>query len=121
GGPNGEIVLLMTVQPTGTVTLLFTDIEGSTRLLHRLGLQRYANALGLHRRLLRDAFDRHGGYEVHCEGDSFFVAFAEAASAVAAASEAQEALAGAEWPDGGTLRVRMGIHTGKPVAEPPKY
>ena len=111
----------MTTQPTGTVTLLFTDIEGSTRLLHRLGLQRYSDALGLHRRLLREVFDRHGGYEVDYEGDSFFVAFAEAATAVAAASEAQEALAGAEWPDGGTLRVRMGIHTGEPVAEPPKY
>src|SRR5438552_86796 len=65
----------MTAQPTGTVTLLFTDVEGSTRLLRRLGGQRYADALGLHRRLLREAFERYGGYEVDNEGDSFFVAF----------------------------------------------
>ena len=66
----------MAEQPTGTVTLLFTDIEGSTRLLQRLGRDRYAEALDLHRRLLREAFRRHGGYEVDCEGDAFFVAFA---------------------------------------------
>jgi predicted ATPase/class 3 adenylate cyclase len=111
----------MAAQPTGTVTLLFTDIEGSTRLLHRLGGQRYAEALGLHRRLLREAFGRNGGYEVNYEGDSFFVAFADAAAAVAGAAEAQEALARAEWPEGERFEVRMGIHTGEPVAEPPKY
>ena len=111
----------MTAQPTGTVTLLFTDIEGSTQLLRRLGRERYAEALGLHRRLLREAFGRHGGYEVDYEGDAFFVAFAEAQAAVAAGSEAQEALAAAEWPGGRPFRVRIGIHTGEPVAEPPKY
>src|SRR5262245_13179456 len=111
----------MATQPTGTVTLLFTDVEGSTRLLHRLGPQRYAVALDLHRRLLREAFDGHGGYEVHYEGDSFFVTFAEAASAVGAAAQAQAALDEADWPDAGRFRVRMGIHTGRPVAEPPKY
>src|SRR3954470_9334099 len=61
----------MTTQPTGKVTLLFTDVEGSTGLLRRLGRQSYADALALHRRVLRDAFERHGAYEVACEGDSF--------------------------------------------------
>ena len=102
----------MRAQPTGTVTLLFTDVEGSTRLLRRLGGRRYADALGLQQRLLREAFERHGGYEVDHEGDSFFVAFAQATAAVAAASEGQEALARAEWPDGEAFPVRMGIHTG---------
>src|SRR5436190_17233831 len=112
----------MRAQPTGTVTLLFTDVEGSTRLLCRLGAQRYGDALGLHRRLLREAFRRHKGYEVDCEGDSFLVAFAQATAAVAAASEGQEALARAEWPDGEeALPVRMGIHTGEAIAEAPKY
>jgi predicted ATPase/class 3 adenylate cyclase len=111
----------MVAQPSGTVTMLFTDIEGSTRLLHELGRERYAESLALHRRLLREAFDRHGGYEVNYEGDSFFVAFAEAQAAVAAGSEAQEALVAAEWPAGRPFEVRMGIHTGEPVAEPPKY
>ena len=111
----------MTTQPTGTVTLLFTDVEGSTRVLQRLGGQRYAESLALHRRLLREAFDGHGGYEVNYEGDSFVVAFGDAVAAVAAAAEAQEALARAEWPVGERFLVRMGIHTGEPAAEPPKY
>jgi predicted ATPase/class 3 adenylate cyclase len=108
-------------QPTGTVTLLFTDIEGSTRLLERLGPERYRESLELHRRLLRDAFERHGGYEVDYEGDAFFVAFADAADAVAAAAECQEALENGEWPEETPIRVRMGIHTGEPLAAPPKY
>jgi predicted ATPase/class 3 adenylate cyclase len=111
----------VTEQPTGTVTLLFTDIEGSTALLQRLGPHRYGQALELHRRLLREVFDRHGGYEVDCEGDAFFVAFGRAGDAVTSASEAQQALAAAEWPEGLPIRVRMGIHTGEPVATPPKY
>jgi predicted ATPase/class 3 adenylate cyclase len=111
----------MTEQPTGTVTMLFTDIEGSTRLLERLGPEQYGEALELHRRLLREAFERQGGYEVDYEGDAFFVAFAGAARAVAAASEGQTALAQAEWPAAQEIRVRMGIHTGDPLAVPPKY
>jgi predicted ATPase/class 3 adenylate cyclase len=111
----------MVVQPTGTVTLLFTDIEGSTRLLERLGPERYGEALDLHRRLLRGAFQRHGGYEVDYEGDAFFVAFAQAGDAVAAASEGQRALAQAGWGDREEVRVRMGVHTGEPLAVPPKY
>src|SRR5437868_8863453 len=108
-------------QPTGTVTLLFTDIEGSTRLLDRLGPERYRETLELHRGLLRRSFERHNGYEVDYEGDAFFVAFAQAADAVAAAAEGQAALANADWPDGQEIRVRMGVHTGEPLAAPPKY
>jgi predicted ATPase/class 3 adenylate cyclase len=111
----------MTAQPAGTVTLLFTDIEGSTRLLERLGRERYAEALGLHRRLLRGAFERHGGYEVDYEGDAFFVAFSRAEDAVVAAASAQQALAEADWPENQEFRVRMGIHTGEPLPLPPKY
>jgi predicted ATPase/class 3 adenylate cyclase len=111
----------MTDQPTGTVTLLFTDIEGSTRLLERLGREAYAEALGVHRRLLHEAFERHGGYEVDTAGDAFFVAFATAADAVVAAAEGQRALEDATWPDDGAIRVRMGIHTGEPLAVPPNY
>ena len=95
--------------PTGTVTLLFTDIEGSTRLLHELG-ERYADVLAEHRHVLREAFAAHGGVEVDTQGDAFFYAFAEAREAVAAAREAQAALAD------GPIAVRIGIHTGEPSA-----
>jgi predicted ATPase/class 3 adenylate cyclase len=105
----------VTGQPTGTVTLLFTDVEGSTKLLDALGSERYAEVLEAHRRLLREVFSCHGGYEVDTEGDAFFVAFSRAQDAVAAAGEGQRALAEAEWPDGGEMRVRMGIHTGEPL------
>jgi predicted ATPase/class 3 adenylate cyclase len=108
-------------QPQGTVTLLFSDIEGSTWLLHELGPERYAVTLDLHRRLLRDAFARHGGYEVDEEGDAFFVAFGAAADALAAAMDAQNALAGADWEDGRPIRVRIGLHTGTPAVHAPKY
>jgi class 3 adenylate cyclase len=100
--------------PTGTVTLLFTDIEGSTRLLERLG-DRYVEVLAEHRRLLRAAFARFHGCEVGTEGDAFFVAFAKASDAVAAAVAGQRMLAAHPWPDGTVLRVRMGIHTGEPI------
>ena len=93
--------------PAGTVTFLFTDIEGSTRLLHELG-DAYADALAEHRRALRDAFERHGGVEVDTQGDAFFVAFARATDALAPADDAQGALGD------GPIRVRMGIHTGEP-------
>jgi predicted ATPase/class 3 adenylate cyclase len=98
--------------PSGTVTFLFSDIEGSTRLLTRLR-DRYAEVLGEHQRLLRAAFDEHGGREVHTEGDAFFVAFARASDAIAAAVSAQRALASHRWPDGVDVRVRMGVHTGE--------
>ena len=99
--------------PTGTVTLLFTDIEGSTRLLHELG-NGYAAVLAEHRRILRDAFGRHGGIEVDTQGDAFFYAFARAEEAVAAAADAQDAPAG-------PVRVRIGIHTGDPLVTDEGY
>jgi predicted ATPase len=92
--------------PVGTVTFLFTDIEGSTRLLHELGAERYAAALAEHRVVLREAFARHGGVEVDTQGDALFVAFPTAPGALAAASEAQSAL---------QIPVRMGLHTGTPL------
>jgi predicted ATPase/class 3 adenylate cyclase len=99
--------------PSGTVTLLLTDIEGSTRLLHRLG-DRYAETLSDHRRLLRAAFARNEGAEVDTQGDAFFVAFPDALGCVRAAIESQRALAAHAWPEGGAVRVRMGVHTGEP-------
>jgi predicted ATPase/class 3 adenylate cyclase/tetratricopeptide (TPR) repeat protein len=99
--------------PTGTVTLLFTDIEGSTRLLQQVG-QRYTGILTECRQLLRAAFHRWNGYEVDTQGDAFFVAFARATDAVSAAVEMQRALAAHLWPDGATVYVRMGLHTGEP-------
>src|SRR4029079_4100621 len=96
--------------PTGTVPFLFTDIEGSTKLLHELG-DDYADALAEHRRVLREAFDRHGGVEVDTQGDAFFVAFARAKDALAAAAEGQAAL------EPGPIRVRMGLHTGEPLLD----
>jgi class 3 adenylate cyclase len=111
----------MAEQPTGTVTLLFTDVAGSTRLLERLGPERYRESLELHRRLSREIFERHGGYEVDYEGDAFFIAFSRAEDAAAAAADAQRALAQARWPEAFEFRVRMGIHTGEPLAAPPKY
>src|SRR3954468_14447240 len=93
--------------PTGAVTMLFTDIEGSTRLLEELG-ERYPAALGEHRRLLREAFARHGGVEVDTQGDAFFIAFGDATDAVAAAIEGQRSLARTG------IRVRMGLHLGAP-------
>jgi predicted ATPase/class 3 adenylate cyclase len=98
--------------PSGTVTFLFSDVEGSTRLLTRWP-GRYAEVLGEHQRLLRAAFDEHGGREVHTEGDAFFVAFARAGDAVAAAVSAQRSLASRRWPEGVDVRVRIGVHTGE--------
>jgi class 3 adenylate cyclase len=99
--------------PSGTVTMLFTDIEGSTRLLQALG-DRYADVLMEHRRLLRSAFQERGGREMNTAGDAFFIAFDRARDAVAAAVAAQRRLAGYDWPGGRMLRVRMGVHTGEP-------
>ena len=100
--------------PSGTVTFLFTDIEGSTKLLHDLG-HAYAEALAEHRRVLREAFVRHGGVEVDTQGDAFFVAFARAKDALAAAHAAQQAL------DRGPIKVRMGLHTGEPIVTDEGY
>jgi predicted ATPase len=98
--------------PSGTVTFLFTDIEGSTKLLHELGAEQYAAALADHRRVLREAFTAHGGVEVDTQGDAFFVAFPTAPGALEAAAKAKEGLSA------GLIQVRVGIHTGTPhVAE----
>jgi class 3 adenylate cyclase len=98
----------------GTVTFVFTDIEGSTKLLERLG-ERYAGALAEHRRLIREAFAARGGQEIDTQGDAFFYCFERARDAVAAAVAGQRALAAHEWPDGTSLRVRMSLHTGEPI------
>jgi len=95
--------------PSGTVSFLFTDVEGSTRLLHELGPDGYAAALAEHRRILRSAFGGHGGVEVDTQGDAFFVAFPTEQGAVAAAAAARDELTT------GPIRVRMGIHTGMPL------
>jgi predicted ATPase/class 3 adenylate cyclase len=102
-------------QPSGTVTLVFTDVEGSTRLLADLGPERYREALGRHYAALRDAFGRHEGYEVDNEGDSFFYAFASAGAAVAAIDDALAAL------DDERIRIRVGVHSGEPLLDRPKY
>lgn len=107
-------------KPRGSVTLMFTDIEGSTKLLQRLR-ERYAVVLEDHRDLLRAAFDRHDGYEVDTQGDSFLVAFGTAIDAVECALEIQRAVAAHEWPDKEVVRVRIGIHTGEPAVASTGY
>ena len=97
--------------PTGTITFLFTDIEGSTRLLQELG-DDYRAVQDLHAQILREALEAEDGREVRTEGDAFFAVFRTAKQAVLAAVRAQRALAGTEWPHGVSLRVRMGLHTG---------
>ena len=100
--------------PTGTVTFLFTDIEHSTQILQRLG-DRYADALDASQRILRAAFAAHHGREVDTQGDSFFAVFGAAHDALAAAAQAQRALAAERWPQDIPVRVRMGLHTGSPL------
>lgn len=102
-------------QPTGTVTLVFTDAERSTELLSALGDDAFRQQLGEHRRLIRDVFARHGGYEVDSAGDGYFFAFGSAGEAVAAVAEALES------GKSGPIRIRVGIHTGEPGLDPPKY
>jgi len=98
--------------PTGTLTFLFSDIEGSTRLLQSLG-ERYPEVLETHQRLLREAFGAHAGTVVGTEGDSFFVVFPDVREALAAAVASQRALEEHEWPEGARVKVRMGLHTGQ--------
>ena len=104
----------MSSLPSGTVTFVFSDVEGSTALLKQLG-ERYDEVLSEHRRLMRQRFTDHGGVEIDTQGDAFFFAFARARDAVTAAVEAQRAHAEQEWPDGITVLVRMGLHTGEPA------
>lgn len=99
----------------GTITLVFTDIEGSTQLLQRLG-DRYGSVLSEHHRLVRAAFGAHGGTERDAAGDGLYFAFPSARAALAGAVAAQRALLTHEWPDGAAVRVRMGLHTGEPVS-----
>jgi predicted ATPase/class 3 adenylate cyclase len=111
----------MAAQPSGTVTLFFSDIEGSTRLLEHLGRERYAEALTMHRDIFRRAFAENQGYEVDHEGDAFFAAFPSAGQAIEAAVAAQRNLEGAAWPADVSFRVRIGLHTGEPLLVSPKY
>ena len=110
----------MTELPTGTVTFVFTDIEGSTQLLKRLG-KSYGDVVADHRRILRTAVREHGGEEVDTQGDSFLFAFPRADEAAAAAIDGQRALVAQKWPAGSSLRVRMGIHTAEPTVSEEGY
>jgi predicted ATPase len=105
----------VTAQPSGTVTLVFTDVEGSTALLDELGAGAYKQALTDHRRALREVFGAHSGYEVDDAGDGHFYAFASASEAVSAVAQAMGSLAD------GPMRIRVGVHTGEPALDPPKY
>jgi YVTN family beta-propeller protein len=103
-----------------TVTFVFTDIEGSTRLARALR-ERWPDVRSVHRRLVRAAFESHGGEEVDTQGDSFFYVFPRARDAALAAAEAQRGLAAQEWPDEGEVRIRIGMHTGEPVVSDEGY
>jgi class 3 adenylate cyclase len=105
---------MSTPLPSGTVTFVFTDIEGSTRLLQELG-DEYADVSRDHRRIVREAFGTHDGTEIDTQGDSFFFSFRRAREAVAAAVEAQRRLSAHRWPHAKAVRVRMGLHTGEPT------
>ena len=106
--------------PTGTVTFLFSDVEGSTELLRTLR-DAYADVMADHERLLRSAFEGAGGHEINTQGDSFFVAFRKPKDAVGAALEAQRAIGSHEWPEGAEMRVRIGIHTGEATVAGDRY
>jgi YVTN family beta-propeller protein len=106
--------------PSGTVTFLFTDIEGSTRLLKQLR-ERYGDLLADQQRLLREAFEQAGGKEIDTQGDAFFVAFPTAKDALSAALAGQRALAAHAWPEGVEVKVRMGIHTAEPALGGERY
>jgi class 3 adenylate cyclase len=100
--------------PGGTVTFLFSDVEGSTRLLEQLG-DRYQALHRDHRRILREQLSEAGGREIDTQGDAFFFSFTRARDAVAGAVAGQRALAEHEWPEGAEVKVRMGLHTGEPT------
>jgi predicted ATPase/class 3 adenylate cyclase len=106
--------------PSGSVTLLFTDIEGSTRLLQRLG-DEYPAVLAQHQRILRNAVGRYGGIEVDTQGDSFFIVFADARDAIDAVTQAQRDLAANAWPEDSDLKVRMALHSGAPTLTGESY
>ena len=101
--------------PSGTVTFLFSDIEGSTALLKELGDEQYAELLRTHRRIVRETFGLYHGQEIDTQGDAFFYSFHRAREAVAAAVTVQRQHAEEAWPQGVTVRVRLGLHTGEPA------
>ncbi len=111
----------MSELPRGTVTFLYTDIEGSTLLLRQLGRDRYDEALNAHHHILESAVAAHEGRVVDTQGDSFFVGFGTAADAIAAAVDAQRELAAHTWPEGKAVKVRMGLHTGEPKVGAERY
>jgi class 3 adenylate cyclase len=108
---HGEVTVGASPLPSGFVTFVFTDIEGSTRLLRRLG-DGYVEVLDRHHTLLRRAWAAHGGHEINTEGDSFFVAFDRVRDAARACARGQRALQSQRWPEGVRVRVRMGVHVG---------
>ena len=101
--------------PSGTVTFLFSDIEGSTALLKELGDEQYAELLRTHRRIVRETFGLYHGQEIDTQGDAFFYSFHRAREAVTAAVTVQRQHAEEAWPQGVTVRVRLGLHTGEPA------
>lgn len=105
----------MSTLPSGTVTFVFSDIEGSTTLLKQLGDRLYADLLAVHRRLVREIFAGHNGQEIDTQGDAFFYSFVRAREAVAAAVEVQRSHAKGRWPGEATVRLRLGLHTGEPA------
>src|SRR5688572_14745979 len=109
---SGPVTSNMNSLPSGTITFLFTDIEGSTQLLQQLGAQ-YAALLSQQQQILREACEAHGGSVIDTPGDAFFVAFPRAGQAIQAVVRSQRALAAQAWPEGVSVRVRMGLHTGE--------
>ena len=114
GGCGRPLGGRMSGLPAGAVTFLFSDVEGSTRLVKALR-ERYPQVLAEHRRLVRAAIATHGGHEVDTQGDAFFAAFGAAKQAVLCALDIQRALGAHPWPDGALVRVRIGVHTGQAV------
>jgi class 3 adenylate cyclase len=110
----------MSALPQGTVTFVFTDIEGSTELLKQLG-ERYRDVLSQHRRIVRERFAAASGVEMDTQGDAFFFVFTRAGDAVAAAVDAQRSHTAAEWPDAAQVLVRIGLHTGEPAVHDEGY
>jgi class 3 adenylate cyclase len=110
----------MPALPSGTVTFVFTDIEGSTALLKQLG-ERYRELVAIHRKIVRKTFGAANGIEIDMQGDAFFFAFPRARDAVGAAVDVQRAHAATVWPEESTVRVRMGLHTGEPAVDDEGY
>jgi YVTN family beta-propeller protein len=111
-GPGGTLHRAMADLPSGAVTFVLTDIEGSTRLVRQLR-DRYGEVLTEHQRLLRETFSKHDGHEIDTQGDAFFYAFGSANEAVQAAVEAQQALSSHVWPEQTAVRVRIGVHSAR--------